>query len=56
MERIWWGSVPNATRYVQEIVDAVREAPAQADLRRRPESGLDFRTHLGRTSAGATRV
>ena len=25
MERIWWGSVPNAARYVQEIVDAVRE-------------------------------
>ena len=25
MERIWWGSVPNAARYVQEIVDALRE-------------------------------
>ncbi len=25
MERIWWGSVPNAARYVQEIVDAVHE-------------------------------
>ena len=23
MEKIWWGSVPNAARYVQEIVDAV---------------------------------
>ena len=38
------------------VADAVREALAQADLRRRPESGLDFRTHLGRTSTGATRV
>ncbi len=25
MEKIWWESVPNAARYVQEIVDAVRE-------------------------------
>lgn len=25
MERIWWGSVPNAARYVQEIVDAIHE-------------------------------
>ena len=38
------------------VADAVREDPPQADLRRRPESGLDFRTHLGRTSTGATRV
>ena len=29
---------------------------SEIDLRRRPESGLDFRTHLGRTSTGATRV
>ena len=29
---------------------------SEPDLRRRPESGLDFRTHLGRTSTGATRV
>ena len=25
MERIWWGSVPNAARYVREIVTAIHE-------------------------------
>jgi len=38
------------------VAAVVRDAPPQVDLRRRPESGLDFRTHLGRTSTGATRV
>ena len=47
---------PLASVVGEGVADAVREAPAQADLRRRPESGLDFRTHLGRTSTGATRV
>ena len=47
---------PLASVVGKGVADAVRETPAQADLRRRPESGLDFRTHLGRTSTGATRV